>query len=145
VTIAASGQGRWAEEIQFPEDARSSGYTPVLVVLDPTPNPKLTELSREFKAHKGEVYIGNDAWAHLEEKAGATMARFLDHYVRLPLQSLLREVPEQLPDLLLQAASGSIMITVGSEKLTINRAPKAALASEADELPPDADNQIPTL
>jgi hypothetical protein len=129
VTIAASGQGRWAEEIQFPEDARSSGYTPVLVVLDPTPNPKLTELSREFKA----------------QKAGATMARFLDHYVRLPLQSLLREVPEQLPDLLLQAASGSIMITVGSEKLTINRAPKAALASEADELPPDADNQIPTL
>lgn len=143
VTIAASGQGRWSEEMQFPEDARSSGYTPVLVVLDPTQNPKLTELSKEFKAQKGEVYVGGDAWAHLEEKAGPTMAKFLEKYVRAPLQSLLKEAPEQLPDLLLQAAESTIIIAIGDEKLTIHRNPKKQLASGLDQLPADADSDIP--
>src|SRR6266545_7731271 len=50
VTIAASGQGRWREELEFPGDCRASGYTPVLVVLDPTPNQKLDELRRAFLA-----------------------------------------------------------------------------------------------
>jgi hypothetical protein len=44
VTIAASGQGRWKEELDFPTDCKSSGFVPVLVVLDATPNPKLEEL-----------------------------------------------------------------------------------------------------
>jgi hypothetical protein len=139
VTIAASGQGRWSEELQFPEDARSSGYTPVLVVLDPTQNPKLTELTSKFKAQKGEVYIGDAAWKHLEEKAGSTMANFLDKYVRVPLQSLLEEAPEQLPDLLVQAADGNITFTVGKEKMAIHRRPKTELASGGDELPADSD------
>ena len=55
VTIAASGQGRWSEELEFPIDCRGSGYLPVLVVLDPTTNPKLTELTRAFKENDGEV------------------------------------------------------------------------------------------
>jgi hypothetical protein len=139
VTIAASGQGRWGEELQFPEDARSSGYTPVLVVLDPTQNPKLTELTSRFKEQKGEVYIGDDAWKHLEEKAGATMAKFLEKYVRVPLQSLLKEAPEQLPDLLVQATGGNITFTVGDEKLAIRRRPKTELATGEDELPADSD------
>jgi hypothetical protein len=138
VTIAASGQGRWSEELQFPEDARSSGYTPVLVVLDPTKNPKLTELTAKFEAQKGEVYIGDAAWKHLEEKAGATMAKFLDKYVRVPLQSLLKEAPDKLPDLLVQAANGSITFTVGEEKLTVRRRPSAELATGEDELPEDS-------
>ncbi|WP_322493724.1 hypothetical protein [Chloroflexus sp.] len=39
VTIAASGQGRWQAENDFPVDCRMSGYVPVLIVFDPTPNP----------------------------------------------------------------------------------------------------------
>jgi hypothetical protein len=65
VTIAASGQGRWKEEMDFPLDCKVSGYTPVLVVLDPTPNPKLTELRAEFIAKGGEAHVGNEAWAYL--------------------------------------------------------------------------------
>ena len=38
VTIAASGQGRFAEELSFPVECRASGLTPVLIVLDPTPH-----------------------------------------------------------------------------------------------------------
>ena len=34
MTIAASGQGRWKEELDFPADCKASGYVPVLVVLD---------------------------------------------------------------------------------------------------------------
>lgn len=82
VTIAASGQGRWGEELAFPADCAASGFRPVLIVLDPTPNPRLQDLSRAFKTVGGLVYIGDDAWGHLEERAGATMAVFLENYVK---------------------------------------------------------------
>ena len=71
VTIAASGQGRWQEELEFPEDCQASDYTPVLIVLDPTPNPKLDELVKAFLGSDGEVYVGNAAWNHLQEAAPA--------------------------------------------------------------------------
>ena len=57
VTMAASGQGRWSEELEFPADCKASGFTPVLVVLDPTPNDKLDELSTRFRDNAGEVHI----------------------------------------------------------------------------------------
>jgi hypothetical protein len=146
VTIAASGQGRWGEELQFPEDARTSGYTPVLIVLDPTTNPKLKELSAAFQAQKGEVYIGAAAWKHLEDKAGPTMANFLERYVHIPIQSLVNEAPERLPDLLLRITDDNVEITVGNdEKLTIKRNPNRALASQGDALPGDADDDLPAL
>ncbi len=49
VTIAASGQGRWQEELDFPADCRTSGFTPVLICLDSTPNPKLDALMAAFR------------------------------------------------------------------------------------------------
>lgn len=144
VTIAASGQGRWQEELDFPADARSSGYTPVLVVLDPTPNPKLAELRQRFQDQKGETFIGTEAWRHLEDKAGARMAVFLENYVRDPMQSLLREAPDQLPELVLQMTDGQLIIRIGDEELRIRRTPKEELATPDDPLPPDVDEHIPT-
>ena len=88
VTIAASGQGRWREELAFPVDCRASGFNPILVVLDPTPNPRLSELSAMFIAVGGSVYIGEDAWSHLELRAGPTMAVFLETYVREPVANI---------------------------------------------------------
>ncbi|MCG8346264.1 MAG: hypothetical protein MI924_00605 [Chloroflexales bacterium] len=58
VTIAASGQGRWGQELEFPKDCQASGFTPVLVVLDPTANVKLDELSQAFITAGGEGHIG---------------------------------------------------------------------------------------
>ena len=99
VTIAASGQGRFAEELSFPRECRASGLTPVLVVLDPTPSPRLVELIAAFAANQGRHYVGPDAWAHMELKAGRTMAVFLERYIRPPLTEMAKHediVPESV-------------------------------------------------
>ena len=142
VTIAASGQGRWKEELDFPIDCRKSGFTPVLVVLDSTPNDKLTQFEKAFKDAKGEVYIGKAAWQHLDDVAGPTMAQFLNKYVRDPLQTLLREVPERLSALTARVQDDTITIGVGDDSLVIPRQPSPPEASE-DEMPDDATDQFP--
>ncbi len=134
MTIAASGQGRWREELDFPEDCRHSGYVPVLVVLDPTPSPKLNELRAAFLNAGGDVHIGQDAWAHLGQLAGPTMARFLEKYVHSPLQSLLDEEPIQLPDLLLAMREKRLIVRVGEEEFSTVRVHQA---SEDDGPLPD--------
>jgi hypothetical protein len=85
VTIAASGQGRFGEELDFARDCRESGYRPVLLVLDPTPNPRLSGLKTAFEQADGIAFIGDKAWEHLEREAGKTMATFVDRYVRRPI------------------------------------------------------------
>ena len=125
VTIAASGQGRWQEELDFPQDAVSSGFRPVLIVLDPTPNPKLTELANTFADAGGVVYKGDEAWAHLEEEAGNTMARFLETYVRMPLDDLLNSAPDDLPDLSLTMQADTVVFRIGSVEHSVSREPPA--------------------
>lgn len=90
VTIAASGQGRFGEELSFPREARAAGLTPVLIVLDPTPSPRITQLIAVFNACQGKHYIGTDAWAHMDSKAGKTMAVFLERYIRPPLTEMAK-------------------------------------------------------
>ena len=72
VTIAASGQGRFGEELSFPVECRSAGLTPVLVVLDPTPSPRLTELIAKFAANGGRHYVGADG---IDERDAGIAAR----------------------------------------------------------------------
>jgi hypothetical protein len=143
VTIASSGQGRWQEELDFPVDAQKSGFTPVLVVLDATPNPKLAQLETAFVKAKGEVYIGDAAWQHLESVAGSTMALFLEKYVRDPIQSLLSEVPEQLPEFVATMNADEIILSVAGEELRIARTAPLSDDEETDSLPDDVDDQIP--
>jgi hypothetical protein len=146
VTIAASGQGRWREELDFPTDCKSSGYVPVLVVLDPTPNPKLDELKQKFLAEGGEVHIGRDAWKHFDSLAGTTMSRFLQLYVRAPIQALLAKVPEkteQLPDLHLAMTEGQFSASILGETLKVKRQPKEEEEPDPDELPEDVEDQFP--
>jgi hypothetical protein len=143
VTIAASGQGRWREELDFPVDCRASGYTPVLIVFDPTPNPKLRQLVRAFESHRGAVHVGPAAWNHLDQQAGPSMARFLEKYVREPLDALLREVPTgPLPDLVLRTTDDSIRVSVGPDTFVIPRAPRGEEAADDDALPEDIDDTI---
>lgn len=96
VTIAASGQGRFAEELEFAKDCEAAGYTPVLLVLDPTPSSRLQELSAEFSRVGGEAYIGDQAWAHIEKQAGPTMATFVEKYVRRPIAEIDAHATELL-------------------------------------------------
>lgn len=90
VTIAASGQGRFGEEIQFAEDAQNSQAKPILVVLDPTMNPRLSELQQAYMDRGGDAYLGDEAWNHLEEQAGEVMSKFIEKYVRRPIQDISR-------------------------------------------------------
>jgi len=142
VTIAASGQGRWREELDFPVDCKKSGHKPILVVLDATPNPKLAELSKAFLSQGGEVYVGDKAWKHLDDLAGPTMSRFLDKYVRGPINNLIDEATDQLPEMEARMEDGNIAIRVGDELLRISRREQP---SEEDEqaIPDDVTDEIP--
>lgn len=143
VTIAASGQGRWREELDYPIDCQKSGYKPVLVVLDGTPNPKLSELEAAFLGQNGEVYKGKDAWDHLDDLAGETMSRFLDNYVRGPIAKIIEETECHLLSMTLTQTKTHINIQIGSETLHIERAEEAIGQDTHDESPPDAEDNIP--
>jgi len=141
VTIAASGQGRFGEEIQFAEDARNSSATPILVVLDPTMNPRLEDLQRAYEAKGGRAYLGEDAWRHLEDEAGDVMSRFIEKYVHRPIKEISRyerEVEERpgtkhIALLELRAKYGveKITLQLGDYVRDIHRAEVQGLAEEA--------------
>jgi hypothetical protein len=126
VTIAASGQGRFAEELSFPVECRAAGLTPVLIVLDPTPSARLAELIRAFEANNGRYYVGPDAWAHMEEKAGQTMAVFLERYIKPPLTEMTKH-EDALPQ--------ALEISWTAETITVKGA-KAILRIPRRQPPP---------
>ena len=103
-------------------------------VLDPTPSSKLDELRAVFLNAGGEAYVGQDAWAHLKDLAGATMARFLEQYVHAPLQVLLTEEPARLPDLLLTMGDKHLTVRVGDEEFSIAR----TRAGDTEDGPPQS-------
>lgn len=143
VTIAASGQGRWEEELRFPQDCKSSNYVPVLVVLDSTDNPKLAELSAAFTAAGGETHLGDAAWRMLESEAGPVMSVFLKRYIRTPLNNLLAQTPAQLPELRLAQGQDSVTLQVGGESLVVRRTEDEGAPSEERPMPRDADDALP--
>jgi len=108
-------------------------------VLDPTPSPKLDELRAVFLNAGGEAHVGQDAWAHLEDLAGPTMARFLEQYVHDPLQVLLAEEPIQLPDLLLAMGDEHLTVRVGDEEFFIAR---MRVDDDEDPAPDDPQRQV---
>lgn len=138
LTIAASGQGRWKEELEFPIDCKNSGYIPVLIVLDPTSNPKLTELKNAFEKVEGQSYVGNDAWKYLEKESGATMSVFLENYIRRPMAELMAHADEPLEDIRLRYEPHAISISIGNESQLIKRQPYSPDTS-CTELPDDVD------
>jgi hypothetical protein len=85
MTIAASGQGRFAEELSFPREAAAAGLTPVLIVFDPTPSNRLTELREAYEAVGGESAIGDDAWELLKSNAEQGMGIFIEKYIEPPI------------------------------------------------------------
>ncbi len=142
VTIAASGQGRWREELDYPIDCRSSGYRPVLIVLDGTRNQKLDELIKAFENQGGVTHVGQAAWTHLDDLAGEVMAQFLEKYVRAPLADLLTEAPQlPLPELHAQDHGDHLTIRIWDEELRIERAEEAT-ENGGDELADDVSSSI---
>jgi hypothetical protein len=120
VTIAASGQGRFQEELDFARDCHNSGYIPILLVLDPTPSARLGDLTAEYGKYGGTAHIGDDAWRHLEEKAGKIMGKFIEKYVRAPLREVDTSY-QALQPLHLANADSRIEIHIGAESFSIAR------------------------
>lgn len=143
VTTAASGQGRWKEELSFPTDCIASGYKPVMIVFDPTPNAKLTELERAFRSVGGEAYVGDAAWHHLETEAGPTMGRFLEKYVREPINALLNEAPsDNLPPKLSLSMTASLLtVRLGNELVRLPRG-EPSTPDEPDSIPDDVNDDF---
>ncbi|MBT1017724.1 hypothetical protein KJY77_01015 [Canibacter sp. lx-72] len=144
ITIAASGQGRWSEELSFPEECIKSGYTPVLVVLNSTDNPKLREIVAKYQTAGGQAYTGEDAWQHLRDEAGAEMGVSLKKYVELPLKTMVQQENSRtvlLPLGLSQEPFG-ISIDVGGSSMRISHGDFAPLEDEAD-IPENAADFLP--
>lgn len=123
VTIAASGQGRWQEELDFAVDCKASGFKPVLMVLDPTPNPKLDELIAVFQREGGDTHVGEAAWGHFQAAAGPVMSVFLSKYVRAPLEHVLQSTPEGLPDITFRMTDNVFCVSLEEEATEFVRTP----------------------
>lgn len=120
VTTAASNQGRFKEELDFARDCSFSNYIPVLLVLDPTLSSKLDELIAAYSKYNGNAFVGNDAWKHIEEKAGATMGRFIEKYVRVPLREVNTSY-KGLAHIHLSSTETKISIQIGEQNFSISR------------------------
>ena len=133
VTIAASGQGRFSEELDFAKDCRASSFNPILLVLDPTPSKRLDDLRAECQRFGGGAYVGDEAWLHLEQEAGPTMATLIEKYVRRPI-TMLDEHAMELLDLCVSTERdrSALHFKVGRGKSahawTVRRAENPALA-----------------
>ena len=121
VTIAASGQGRFGEELSFPEECQAVGIKPVLVVLDPTTSVRLTELRQAFENNDGKVYIGQEAWKHLEAKSGEIMSHFINNYIKPPLQTIYEFDTSNLNSIKLTWGNDKIVIQGDTTKYEIDR------------------------
>lgn len=121
VTVAASGQGRFGEELSFPRECMAAGIKPILVVLDPTPSNRLTELSKVFNDNEGTVYVGAEAWVHLEEKSGNIMSHFIDNYIKPPLSAINEFDTTELNDITLKWTDDEITIEGNNKVYNISR------------------------
>lgn len=120
VSIAASGQGRFAEELSFPVECKAAGLTPVLIVLDPTPSNRLTDLKAAFEGAGGNVHI-DDAWEFVEAKAGECMSTFIGKYLR-PVLLQMAPYDDVLPKpITLEWNADSIHISTTEESHRIER------------------------
>lgn len=121
VTIAASGQGRFGEELSFAEESHAAGYTPVLLVLDPTPSNRLTELSEKYLACGGAFYHGEDAWNHMEQEAGSVVSVFIDKYIKPAIRGIEDVEIEYPSSISLRWSSQVIEVSDGIDSYIINR------------------------
>jgi hypothetical protein len=122
VTIAASGQGRFSEEMSFPLEAERAGLKPVLIVFDPTPSALLEKLTKQYVMHGGRYAIGNDVWNELISKAGKEMGIFIQKYIEPPIRKMGEQIDSIPSSISLYAQNDMIVIrdTKGNE-YKINR------------------------
>lgn len=121
VTIAASGQGRFKEEMSFPREAKESGMKPILVVFDDTESARLTELKNQFEKNGGACYIGQKAWNMLFERAGKEMSLFIKKYIYPPIQEMESLINSNPDTVHIEKKENAIVIKDCRSKYVISR------------------------
>lgn len=121
VTIAASGQGRFAEELSFPKECKAAGIKPIILVLDSTPSDRLKDLEKAFLDADGDSFIGEDAWSHMEKKSGKVISTFLEKYIKAPLLNIASQEEEELSNIYLSWDKDQIIVSDGEEKYEVKR------------------------
>lgn len=148
ITIAASGQGRWSEELDFATDCTGSGYTPILLVLDPTISTKLTELTRAFESAGGACYTGQEAWDHLKGQASDVMVRFIETYVEAPLKELYAAHAAdggRLPEFAVSDEGSGLRFRIGKVDWMVDRPGVDLDLAQHDGVSDDAGDILPGL
>lgn len=110
VTIAASGQGRFSEEMSFPYEARRAGLKPILIVFDSTPSDLLERLKKKYIDEGGSYAVGDDAWRVLTSRAGNEMGKYILKYIKPPI-SRMEQADNGFPSSVHLAANNE-MITI---------------------------------
>lgn len=114
VTIAASGQGRFSEEMSFPYEARMAGLKPILIVFDSTPSVLLEKLKNKYVSEGGSYAIGENAWKVLTDQAGTEMGNYILKYIK-PLIIKMEQEKTDIPnDIHLKATLD--LLSIGDNK-----------------------------
>ncbi len=121
VTIAASGQGRFKEEMSFPYEAKESGFTPILVVFDETESALLTKLKAQFNKFGGKCYIGQASWDMLYEKAGKEMSLFIQKYIYPPIHAMGKFINSNPQSIQIRNCESEIIISDNNNEYKIKR------------------------
>jgi hypothetical protein len=130
VSIAASGQGRFSEELSFPIESAAAGFTPILLVLDPTPSNRLEELERAFLSANGKCFSRQEAWGHMEEAAGDVISQFIDKYIKPPLEAVENGFPARPCPVTLAWEGSQVRITIAENEYVI---PRSSVLEGEDE------------
>lgn len=121
VTIAASGQGRFSEEMSFPAEAKKAKLTPILVVFDSNESELLTKLKKQYVNCGGKCYIGEDAWNILRERAGEEMSIFINKYIYPPISAMESYLESNPHNVTLSNENNQIRISGESGEYIIER------------------------
>nr|BAA11340.1 ApaLI restriction endonuclease [Acetobacter pasteurianus] len=143
VTIAASGQGRFGEELSFARDCSSSGAKPILVVLDPTENDKLTGLQAAYREVGGALMWAMRLGLTSKTRRGQRWHRLLNAMFacRLASVSSFERVIEGdatkrsliLQDLQARFDGNELTISLGGHQRLVERHEDQSLAADGDD------------
>ena len=125
VTIAASGQGRFNEEMTFPQECRAAGIIPVLIVLDATGSTLLKKLEKQYHDNDGLVFIGPRAWERLEKDAGKILGIAIEKYIKPPISKIDAIKFDTPTEITLSATENAINISSKFGDLNIKRIEKS--------------------
>lgn len=85
ISMAASGQGRFNEELSFAQDCKNNEFIPILLILEKDDNSKFFKIKQTYQENDGFVFSGEEAWKHIIDMAPKEISFFINKYLYIPL------------------------------------------------------------